>query len=276
MTKPTSLGDRMKEYERVTTAQRVMRRTPVIIRLDGRAFHTFTKVLKHIDPVVRDGERPFSDIMHDCMTFTMKRLVQDIQGCVLGYTQSDEISLFLRDWDTIDTQSWFNGNVQKMTSISAAIATNAFNFRWNELVPGQRTLDQYAEFDSRAYNLPKEEVCNYFIWRQQDASRNSVQMLGHYHFSQREMHGKNNSQVQDMLMLEKGVNWNNMPTWSKRGSCAYHMYTPVIAHVADIESDHGIKILTDTVMRSSVVVDTEIPIFSGARDFIDKWCDSNE
>jgi tRNA(His) 5'-end guanylyltransferase len=191
-----------------------MRRTPVIARIDGRAFHTFTKRLP------RPTDVPFSDVMHDCMVFTMQQLVDNVQGCVLGYTQSDEISLLLRDWDTNETQAFFDYNVQKMTSLMGAIASNAFNFAYGEYQRPEKFSDM-AQFDARIHNIPKEEVTNYFIWRQQDASRNSVQMLGHHHFSQKQMHGKNNSEVQDMLMLEKNINWNGIPTWMKRGTCTF-------------------------------------------------------
>lgn len=232
--KGDDLGTRMKRYE-LTSKTFLMRRTPVIARIDGRAFHTFTKHLITPDDV------PFSDVMHDCMVFTMKQLVDNVQGCVMGYTQSDEISLLLRDWDTNDTQAFFDYNVQKMASLMGAIASNAFNFLYSGHQPPARFSD-LVQFDARIHNIPKEEVTNYFIWRQQDASRNSVQMMGHHHFSQKKMHGKNNSEVQDMLMLEKGINWNDIPTWMKRGTC----YFPRMG------------------------TDNEIPIFTQDRQYIER------
>lgn len=210
-----SLGTRMKRYEDVSR-HFLTRRTPVIIRIDGKAFHTFTKCLKAIDPSLADT--PFSLVMHDVMMRTAQTLVATVQNCILGYTQSDEISLLLRDYDEIETEAWFDFNVQKMASISASLATAAFNLKFAEY-RSPTVMSDMAMFDSRVYNLPKEEVTNYFIWRQQDASRNSVQMLGRFHFSQKQMHGKSNSQVQDMLMLEKGINWNDIPVWMKRGAC---------------------------------------------------------
>jgi tRNA(His) 5'-end guanylyltransferase len=114
-------------------------------------------------------------------------------------------------------------------------------------------------FDARVYNLPKEEVTNYFLWRQQDASRNSIQMLGHYHFSQKEMHGKNNSQVQDMLMLQKGVNWNDLATWMKRGSC-------VIQDPTWSEMSSGMR----------YKIDDEIPIFTQYRNYIEQHLETPE
>lgn len=236
-----SLGDRMKRYESVSKTI-VIRRTPVIIRLDGRAFHTFVRKVRAADPSCR--KTPFSEIMHDVMTRTTQYLVQNVQNCVFGYTQSDEISLMLRDWDFHETEQWFDGGIQKMASISASMASNAFNFFLDEHGIKATRVSELAQFDSRVYNLPKEEVTNYFIWRQQDASRNSVQMLGHFHFSQKQMHAKNNSQVQDMLMLDCGVNWNNLPTWMKRGTC--------------ISNEVGIEI------------DDDIPMFTQDRNYVER------
>lgn len=234
-----SLGDRMKAYE-ATSQQYLLRRTPVIIRIDGKAFHTYTKRLKQLDPDLQTV--PFSSMMKNAMVETTKALYSDVQCCVLGYTQSDEISLLLRDWDTLETQSWFGNGVQKMASVAASTATAAFNFAFSKYQKAEKLSDM-ARFDARVYNVPKEEVVNYFIWRQNDASRNSVQMLGHYHFSQKQMHAKSNSQIQDMLMLEKGVNWNDLPVWMKRGSCV-------------LRNDSGI------------IVDEDIPIFSKDRSYV--------
>lgn len=239
-----SLGDRMKRAESTTKTQ-LLSRMPVILRIDGRAFHTFAKRITRFDTAMKELDTPFSAAMHELMVQTTRELVDGIQNCILGYTQSDEISLLLRDWDTHETQQWFGGSHQKMVSVSASIATAAFNFHAANLGFKQSSFTDAAQFDSRAYNLPREEVTNYFIWRQQDASRNSVQMLGHHHFSQKQMHGKNNSHVQDMLMLEKGINWNDIPTWMKRGTCVAPDYF-------------------------TAGVDENIPIFTQERDYIDR------
>jgi tRNA(His) guanylyltransferase len=253
--KGDSLGDRMKTYETVTQGF-VMRRTPVIIRIDGRAFHTFTKCLKYVDTSLNDV--PFSDMMHQCMMYTTRKLVENIQNCVIGYTQSDEISLVLCDWDRHETQQWYGGNVQKIVSVSASIATAAFNYVFAKDLLEPKGFTDLAQFDSRVYNVPHEEVTNYMIWRQQDASRNSVQMLGHFHFSQKQMHAKNNSEVQDMLMLEKGVNWNDLPVWMKRGSCV------VRTTGVDHEGVH-----------SSVVEDENIPVFTQEREYIQRLLEAS-
>lgn len=242
-----SLGDRMKGYED-TTRFHLLRRSPVIIRLDGKAFHTFTKCLKHYDDTM--DKTPFSIKMHEVMIMTMSALVHSLQNAKFAYTQSDEISILLRDWDKHETEQWFDGNLQKIVSVAASTATATFNYFFNEVrVP--ETYSDLAQFDARAFNIPFDEVANYFVWRQQDASRNSVQMLGRHYFSHKEMHQKNNSMIQDMLMDKHKVNWNDIPTWMKRGSCAYPK---------PLTLDYPYP----------VVHDDEIPIFTADRSYIDK------
>lgn len=261
MTDKTTLGDRMKDYE-ATSQSTLLKRTPVIIRVDGRAFHTFTKRLvadrtgaawqdhKIEDPSLRTS--PFSDIMHEVMSYTAATLLNQIQNAVFVYTQSDEISILLRDWDRLETQQWFGANLQKMVSLSASIASTAFNYHLKRYST-PLSIQDLALFDSRTYNLPKEEVTNYFIWRQQDASRNSVNMLGRFYFSQKEMHGKSNSQVQDMMMLQHNVNWNDIPTWQKRGSCVYQRPD------------------WNTFMSfPRATIDDNIPIFTQDRDYVEQ------
>lgn len=242
----SSLGDRMKEYE-ATTQGNVLRRTPVIIRVDGKAFHTFTRAFRD-----DNAPDPFSPVMHRLMTRTAMAMVANTQCAVLAYTQSDEISILLRDWDRHETQQWFGGKLQKMISVSAAQATGYFNFFLNQEWPEQ--LDYVGAvplFDSRVFQLPMDEVTNYFVWRQQDASRNSVQMLGRHHYSHKSLHRKNVSQVQDMLMgLSPQVNWNDIETWKKRGTC-------VLPNPDTFDSS------------AQTVVDEEIPIFTKNRNYIE-------
>ncbi len=243
-----SLGNRMKGYEKVSSGI-LMKRTPVIIRLDGKSFHTFTKKLNSAnDPSLVNN--PFSEKLHRVMINTMADVCNEIQNAKMAYTQSDEISILLTDWSTFQTDQWFGGNIQKIVSVSAALASSYFNYYFaQEFAAGNSYKTNIALFDSRVFNLPKEEVTNNFIWRQNDASRNSIQMLGHYYFSQKQMHGKSNSEVQDMLMLDKGINWNEVDTWKKRGSC-YHsrLHEP-----------------------NPVLWDENIPIFSQQRDYIDHY-----
>ncbi len=203
--KNDSLGDRMKGYESIPRHY-LTRRIPAIIRLDGKAFHTFT----------RGMQKPFDPVLTQSMQETMKYLCENVQGCVLGYTQSDEITLVLTDYATIQTDAWFGYNVQKMVSVSASMATLAFNkafdriaeewgcnnipalnARWDtDAAMRSRQYNTYfnkmdtAMFDSRAFSIPKEEVSNCLIWRQQDATRNSIEAVGQANFSHHELHKK--------------------------------------------------------------------------------------
>lgn len=200
------LGDRMKGYERVGSPT-LMRKTPVIIRLDGKAFHSYTKN-KAID-------FPFSELLRETFSMTTNLVIQKVQGARLAYMQSDEVSILLTDWKNLNTDAWFKYGAQKMVSVISSM----FTYHFNEI----SGIDSPAFFDARAFNVPLHEVTNYFIWRQQDASRNSVQMLGRSVFSHRQLHGKNNSQIQDMLM-GVGINWNDVETKFKRGHCITSRY----------------------------------------------------
>lgn len=242
----TSLGDRMKGYEQVQK-HFLMRRNPTIIRLDGKAFHTFTKGMK----------RPFDWILQKTMQDTMQYLCSNIQNCKLGYTQSDEITLLLVDYDKLETDAWFGNNVQKMASVSASMTTLAFNqsFKRNVFAAeqkGEEELELYvrkydqAMFDSRVFSIPKEEVCNCFVWRQQDATRNSIQSMGQAHFSCKQLHGKSTKMIQEMLHQEKGINWNDLPIQYKRGSCC-------------VKRD------------GEWMVDLDIPIFSMDREYVERY-----
>ena len=264
-TNKDSLGDRMKEFYENRSKTYLTRRTPVIIRLDGKAFHSFTKGFK----------RPYDEVFHEAMNNTMKYLCANIQGCKLGYTQSDEITLVLTDYDTITTDAWFDYGVQKMCSVAASMATLAFNREFekatcdfrrkvnncftctdeeNKLVTAyEKAIANGAVFDCRAFSIPEGEVANLLIWRQKDCTRNAIQMLGQVYFSHGELRGKTNNEVQDMLMLQKGVNFNDMPVAFKRGVCC-------------IKTD----VDTGNATRRRWYIDTNIPIFTQDREYIEK------
>ena len=213
--------DRAKTY--------LVRRMPVVIRLDGKAFHTFT----------RGFDKPFDDVMMQTMQQTTLKLCQEIQGCVFGYTQSDEITLILVDYNDINTDAWFDYSTQKMCSVAASMCTLYFNQIFSEMVdvfiansdvtPEEeklervynRAIEKGALFDARAFNIPVEEVTNCVLWRQQDATRNSISSLAQSKFSHKELQGKNSSQMQDMLMEKFGINWNNLTIPQKRGTAVY-------------------------------------------------------
>lgn len=216
-----SLGDRMKKYEDVNRIK-LMRRNPVIIRLDGKAFHTWTKGL----------DRPHDDTFIAIMANTMKFLCENIQGAVFAYCQSDEISILLRDYDALNTEAWFDNNVQKMVSVSASLATGIFN----QLAAGAFEDKPLAFFDSRVFSLPKDDVVNYFIWRQQDAVRNSIRSVATHHLGHKKCHGKNNVEVQDMLMqMDVPVNWNDVEIHKKRGLC-YNAMSKKVDHLIPVFS----------------------------------------
>lgn len=207
MSTKDDMGDRFKGYEDVNRIH-LTRRMPCIIRVDGRAFHTLTA----------DMVRPWDSGMIAAMTRTALYLCENIQNARLAYVQSDEISILLTDYARLNTEAWFDKNLQKMVSISAAMATLAFNKEIREYYPRKEGM-----FDSRAFCVPREDVNNYFYWRQKDATRNSVQMLARTHFSHKSLHGLNNSQLQEKLHAEKGIIWNDTPTHKKRGACVRKM-----------------------------------------------------
>lgn len=193
-----TLGDRMKSYYENRTKTFLPRRTYTIIRIDGKAFHTYTKGL----------ERPFDDKLIKDMDDTAIYLCENIQGAVCAFVQSDEISILVTDFNKLTTDAWFDGNVQKITSISASLATAKFN----ELRPGKIAL-----FDSRVFTIPSStEVENYFIWRQQDTVRNSISSVAQSLYSHKELHKKNTDQMQE-LCFQKGINWNDFSASKKRG-----------------------------------------------------------
>ena len=249
MKKGDSLGDRMKDQYENRTRHMLPRRTYTVIRVDGKAFHTFT----------RGFDRPFDKDLMDAMDLVAKTMCEEIQGVKLAYVQSDEISLVLTDFEKITTDAWFDGNIQKIVSVSAAIATAKFNDIvldkfLNEKNKKFHKMD-LALFDSRVFTIPDYvEVENYLIWRQQDASRNSIQMAARALYSHKECENKNTSQLQDM-MHEKGVNWNNYTAREKRGG---------LIRRADV----GVSIDTDPPILKRGWIVEGAPIFTQERDIL--------
>lgn len=196
-----TLGDRMKFYEQSTMdGSLLLPKIPIIARLDGVAFHSYTKEL----------QRPYDVAMSNAMVKTTQYLAES-SNALVGYTQSDEISLM---WlvDGFENQMWFNGKVQKLVSVLASTCS----VRFNALRTG--STDRIGVFDCRIWNVPtKEEALNYFIWRERDASKNSITMAASTVYSHKELHGKNSKEKQEML-FQKGINWNNYPAFFKRGS----------------------------------------------------------
>lgn len=255
-----SLGDRMKQYELVSKMS-LIRRMPVVIRLDGCHFHTFTKGF----------EKPFDAVTINSMIKTMIFLCKNIQGCVFGYTQSDEISLILVDYKKLNSSAWYDNEVQKMCSVAASLCTLRFKKEFTEAVELFRSnrvfVSQYSEylyetfltaynkaleigstFDCRAFNVPKDDVCNYIIWRQQDAIRNSIQSLAQSVFSPKELHGLSCDKLRDKLLKERDINWNNLEICKKQGTACYN---------------RGVE-------HSDWVIDLSMPIITQDRDYVNK------
>ncbi len=213
-----ALGQRMKKYEAVPKNV-LMTRTPVAIRVDGKAFHTFTKHLN----------KPFDNVFMNSMIQTMETMCAEIQNCIFGYVQSDEITFILKDYEQLNTSAWFDNEVQKLCSVSASMATYYFNKFFHENAerliradsndPYSLTLARCfgapAMFDARCFNIPKEEVVNLIYWRQLDAVRNSIQACGQAQFSHKELMHKSCNEIKEML---KG-SWEKLPIFKQRGTC---------------------------------------------------------
>lgn len=278
----SDLAERMKGYEK-RNRYYLQRRMPVILRLDMRAGHSFTRGFK----------RPFDEVFIKSMQDTAKYLCENIQNCKLSYQQSDEITLLLVDYDKLNTDCFFDYRVDKLCSIAASMATMAFNRAFANNVGDYCTytyecmdnthenyehilslaVDKGAMFDARCFNIPKEEVTNLLYWRQDDAAKNSIQMVGRAFFSHKELHKKSRNDIQDMLMTQKGINWNDFPTYQKRGSCCIKTEEKITEDITIIKNRFGEdgKKHVVNMKRPHWIIDTEIPIFKGeGREYIDR------
>ena len=279
--KLTEFDKRMQNYK-YTSDQSLMRRTPVIIQIDGMHFHTFTKGL----------DKPFDEILVRSMQDTAKYLCENIQGCVLAYTQSDEINLLLIDYQGLDSQAWFDNRIQKLTSAAASLATLEFNRRVAERVRIMRTMVFHrnypdnsnektheiakylkkfratkngATFAACAFNLPQDEVTNFFYWRQQDAIRNSIQMVGQANFSHTELQHKSCEDIKQMLRDKSEATggtikpWEDYPIFLQRGTC-------IIKNEEVLDQNDP-----EICKRFYWDVDENVPIFKGdGRNYINK------
>lgn len=229
--KKDSLGDRQKAYEAVNDRILVPKMT-FIIRVDGKAFHTYTRGLA----------KPFDTIMGNTMIEVTKKLCEEIAGAVLGYTQSDEITIICKYTDRIVSQAWFDGRIRKIETIAASKATKWFNKIFSEKVDDyiekfegteeyKNTLRIFynkkiglAEFDARVFNVPEWDCINNVIWRQQDAIRNSIEAVGHANFSTKELHKVNCDGIKEMLLKQKNIDWeNDFTPYQKYGAFCYKM-----------------------------------------------------
>ena len=242
----TSLGDRIKNNYENSSRITLPGRLPIIVRLDGSHFHTYTKKF----------DRPFDIKIRDAFIAASKALFAEVQGLKITYQQSDELTLLLTNYDTLTTTGWFDNNLQKIVSVSASIVTAAFNQYMFE----NKFATKLATFDSRAFVIPKEEVCNAFLFRQNDSTRNSISSLAQKNFSPKQIHKKSTKELQEMLLQEKQINWNDIDTWKKRGYCVVRK---------TFEKEPG-------VIRTLIDPDFNIPIFSQDRDYINKFVNIGE
>jgi tRNA(His) 5'-end guanylyltransferase len=237
-----ALGERMKGFYENRWRIALPRRSNVLVRVDGKAFHTYTKGFKF----------PYDEALAGAMDFACKELCKNAQGAKFGYVQSDEISVLITDYDTLTTDAWFDYDQQKIASVSASIVTRAFNQKiteyFSDLESEASGKLKLAEFDARAWSMnEQEEVVNYFIWRQKDATKNSISALSRAHFSHKQIEKKNSSEKQEMLFTEKGINWNDVETGFKRGRAIYY------------RQENG---------RGEWVVDKEMPIITEDRNYV--------
>jgi tRNA(His) guanylyltransferase len=239
----TSLGDRMKAYE-CAARTTLPGRLPVIIRVDGKAFHTYTKAC----------EKPFDSRLVAAMNQVAIDLCKHVQGAQIAYVQSDEVSVLVHGYKTFESQPWFDNQVQKMVSVSAAVASATMTAQsqsiFGELKP--------AYFDSRVFVLPEADVRNYFLWRQQDTIRNSKQMLARSLFSHKECDKKNGTQLEEMC-LAKGQPWGDLDAWKRHGRCVSRK----------TYEQNG-------VVRSRWEVDLDTPLFSQDPNYINQHLVLNE
>lgn len=251
-----TLASRQKQYEEAQKHYLVPK-MPFIIRIDGKAFHTYTKGFV----------KPFDNVMGEAMKRTMQSLCEDIPGAVLGYTQSDEITIVCKYTNRIKSQAWFGGRVEKIIAITASKATKYFNKYFRDEVDAfisegealslaqsihnreimkshLKAIDKGAEFDSRVFNIPEWDCINNIIWRQQDAIRNSIEMVGHANFSVKQLHKVTCDGIKDMLKQEKGIDWlTDFTPYQRVGALCYKGYKEV--NVCGVKTQRSIWITTD-------------------------------
>lgn len=245
------IGDRIKTYEKVYDSA-IIGRVPVIIRLDGKGFSKWTKRVK--------AQKPFDQNMNMAMRRATEYTMGNIEGCMFGYTQSDETTLILRNDQSLDSTPWFANRIQKIVSTSASFMTAAFNKVAGDLF----TQPPLAHFDARVFAVPNtQEAVNCLVWRQQDATKNSISASCYYELANKTgrktaskmMHGLNQNQQQELLFKETGINWNDYTTVFKRGLGVYR-------------KKFMVKIDDNMCIRSQIYTDKELPIFAKDQKFL--------
>lgn len=251
------LGDRMKAYENHDGGPVLDPVLPAIIRCDGKAFHTYTRGFK----------KPFDEYIFEAMSYSMRKLCDSIQNCRICYTQSDEISILMTTHETL-SMPWFGGKKSKIESIASSMVSIYFNEYMNNVfwIPtkykarineDKEIYERLGMFDARVFNIPMEEVNNYFIWREQDAIRNSIQAVAHSKYSQKQLHKKNQAEMIEMLAAKEIDYYGTIPLHFQRGFCC-------------VRENYQV----DGATRSKWVFDRNIPVFKDDRDYMDKFVKS--
>lgn len=240
------LGDRMKLYEQMEAGRKLMPGLPICVRVDGRAFHTFTRGMK----------RPYDEDMSAAMIETMKFLVEQTDACI-GYVQSDEISLVLSDIKA----PMFDGKIAKLNSVIASMATAKFN----EVIHKSYPNKPLAFFDCRCWNVPsRTEAVNNILWREFDATKNSISTAARAVYSEKQLLGKHSAEKQDMLM-EKGINWNDYPVFFKRGTYARRVVISrkfTDEELSELPEHHEARNNPDLLITRSSIEVIDMPIFT--------------
>ena len=243
-----NLGDRIKKYE-ASYETNIIGRVPVIVRVDGKNFSKWTKSIA--------AEKPFDNELSIAMAEAMRATASHIEGCMFGYTQSDEMTFVLRNDQSLESTPWFGNRIQKICSVVSSMVTAHFA-SWTAELP-------IAYFDARVFAVPDiTEAINCLIWRQNDAVKNSVSCATYYEVAEKIgkkttrklMHGLNQKQQQELLFQKIGINWNNYPTKFKRGTGCYR-------------KEFEIEINGNMCQRSNWEIDKEIPIFTQDKDYLD-------
>jgi len=263
----------MKDLYEDRTRFKLTRRTNTIIRVDGKAFHTYTRGLI----------RPFDIGLMEDMNKTTEYLCKNIQGAKFGFVQSDEISILLTDYEDITTDAWFDGNLQKIASVVASMATAKFNqlrmqratsLFFSHIDKKCLTVDEIqnfklAMFDARVFQIPhQDEVINYFIARQQDATRNSISSVAQSLYSHKELDGKKTDEMQEMI-FQKGINWNDYTPREKRGALIRKVEKKFVRKES-LKFSEKTEIIPESSIYTRNVweADPETPIFSQDKDYL--------
>lgn len=253
-----ALGDRIKSKFEDAYRLFIPQRTYAILRIDGKAFHTFTR---H-----KSITKPYCQELANSMDFAATALCKEIMGCRLAYGQSDEYSFLFSDFDRDETEMWFSGNIQKIASVSASIFTAAFNWQWQAIRPAGFDPSKLAMFDARVFVIAqRSDVAEYFNWRQLDASRNSLNMLASCYFSHKDLQGRKSADKHEMLHTV-GQNWNNYRADFKRGRVIRRVSGPrTVTYTHKVTKE----IITKEVTEATWTVDKDIPVFNREQTYLD-------